>query len=186
MHYKRLAAVVTASTAAAAALVASTTPAHAAPVPLYTTWVSVQTPSGSSGTKVLDIKNRSTADRGQAHLWANYTTGEVRSQRWTISYDHTRSNGNKVYKLKNALSGKCLDKSEDVPNANGNAVYQYTCNDNANNQLWERIGSSGWTQLRNVASGRCLDVKGPSFTDGAILHVWDCYSTWSQRWNIDK
>ena len=170
----------TGAAAAAVMLVGMTAPAHAA----YTTYVSVQTPSGSSGPKVLDIKDYSLADRGQAQLWALRASGEVRNQRWTISQVGTL-NGHAVLRLQNALSGRCLDKSQDVPDTDGNAVYQYGCS-GTSNQQWERLGSSGWVQLRNVSDGRCLDVNGPSFTDGAILHVWHCYSNWSQRWNTDQ
>jgi Ricin-type beta-trefoil lectin domain-like len=149
-----------------------------------TPYVSVL-PSEGGFVRVLDIANSSTADRARAVLWA-LNSGDA-SQRWNIEYRYTR-NGHGVYKLINGLSHKCLDKSQDTPNANGNAVYQYRCL-NATNQEWEFIPGSGtyarWGQLKNIAGGRCLDIKGPSYTDGAVLHVWDCYSTWSQRWNID-
>jgi hypothetical protein len=61
----------------------------------------------------------------------------------------------------------------------------YTCG-NAGNQRWEKLpnGTSGWTQPRNVAGATWLDVKGPSFSGAATIHVWDCYSSWSRRWNI--
>jgi hypothetical protein len=167
--------------AIAATFTITTTPAFAA----YTTYVSVQTPSGSTGTKVLDIRDYSLADRGQAQLWDLRNSGELRNQQWTITLLYTNGSGHGVYQLKNALSLKCLDKSLDVPDADGNAVYQYGCNANASNQQWEQMGSSGWVQLRNVSDGRCLDVAGPSYSNGAILHIWNCYSTWSQRWNND-
>ena len=174
---KKVLAAVTTSAAAAATLVAMSTPAHAA----YTTpYISVESPSGSAGiTKALIALDP--YDRGRVVLGGR--TGGSRDQ-WVVEQVATR-NGHGVYRLKNVYAQKCLDKSQDVANANGNAVYLYTCS-NADNQRWEKIpnGSSGWTQLKNVAAGRCLDVKGPTFSDAIPIHVWDCYSTWSQRWNI--
>ncbi|TYB56224.1 RICIN domain-containing protein [Nonomuraea sp. PA05] len=48
--------------------------------------------------------------------------------------------------LGNANSNKCLDKSRDAPNGNGNAVYQYTCattQQAAYNQLWQIQAGGG-------------------------------------------
>jgi hypothetical protein len=162
-------------------LLANASPAHAA----YTTYISgVLNP-----TRVLDVADWSRADRGKVHLWDLRRDGEVRNQRWTVEQVGTL-NGHGVYRFRNALSGKCLDKSDDAPNGNGNAVYQYTCH-GGNNQKWEKIpfGNNGWTQLKNVAGGRCLDIAGPRWANGATIHVWDCYGSngspaWSQRWNI--
>ncbi|WP_371780639.1 RICIN domain-containing protein [Streptosporangium subroseum] len=182
MKMKRIAAGAIASVAVTGMLVGTSTPAHAMAYPTYF--------SGFlNPTKVLDVANYSLADRGKVHLFALRSTGDVRNQRWTARQVGTL-NGNITYEIKNQLSGKCLDKSESQPNANGNAVYQYGCT-GANNQKWEKIpyGSSGWTQLKNVAGGRCLDIQNQSWVDGATIHVWDCYSqsgapAWSQRWNI--
>lgn len=157
-------------------------PAHA---DAYNIRISVLTPPGATGIGVLDVAHYSEADRGRVHLWSYRTTGEVRNQRWNVTKLYT-VNGHDVFRIVNVKSGKCLDKSEDVPNANGNAVYQYTCRSTAN-QEWEFIPGPDsqwrWGQLKNRAAGRCLDIQGPSFTEGATIHVWDCYSTWSQRWN---
>jgi hypothetical protein len=107
--------------ASAAMLVAvSPAPAHA---DADNIWIGVLNPPGSSGERVLDVANYSEANRGRAHLWSLRTTGEVGNQRWNVKTVGT-VNGHSVYKIVNVKSGKCLDKSEDVPNANGNAVYQ--------------------------------------------------------------
>ncbi|TYK44007.1 RICIN domain-containing protein [Actinomadura decatromicini] len=171
-----------AAVAAAALLVGASAPAHAA------------NPTFISGflnpTKVIDVEGWSTQDRGRVHLWDLRHTDDVRNQRWFVEKVGVL-NGHDVFRFRNALSGKCLDKSEDTPNGNGNAVYQYACHD-GNNQKWEKIpfGNDPWTQLRNVAGGRCLDIEGPRWENGRTIHVWDCYGSdgkpaWSQRWNIN-
>ncbi|WP_438871467.1 RICIN domain-containing protein [Paractinoplanes lichenicola] len=38
--------------------------------------------------------------------------------------------------------------------------------------------------MRNLEYPRCLDIPGPSQVTGAKLHMWDCYGSWSQQWNI--
>jgi len=178
---RRIAAV--AAIGIAAAVAGGAVPANAA----GPTYISVLGPYNATDTKVLDIANWSMDNRGPAHLWTLRTTGNVDNQRWYV-FDSGTLNGHRVVELVNVNSNKCLDKSEDVPNANGNAVYQYRCT-GLNNQLWEFIPGpdafSHWGELKNVAGGRCLDIQGPSFTDGARIHVWDCYGAWNQRWNID-
>ncbi|WP_369193901.1 endo-1,4-beta-xylanase [Streptomyces djakartensis] len=41
---------------------------------------------------------------------------------------------------------------------------------------------AGSGQIRNAASGRCLDVPGTSTTDGTQLQLWDCHSGTNQQW----
>ncbi len=38
--------------------------------------------------------------------------------------------------------------------------------------------------LKNVGSGKCLDVAGGSLDNGANVHQWDCHNTANQRWKI--
>ncbi|WP_330328914.1 non-reducing end alpha-L-arabinofuranosidase family hydrolase [Streptomyces sp. NBC_00536] len=40
------------------------------------------------------------------------------------------------------------------------------------------------SDLRGVASGRCLDVAGFSQTDGANVHIWDCHGGINQQWTL--
>ncbi|NVJ22479.1 RICIN domain-containing protein [Myxococcus sp. AM011] len=47
-------------------------------------------------------------------------------------------------------------------------------------------GSSGgpWYRLVNKATGKCLDIIGPSATDGTGLHQWACHGGTSQQWAL--
>jgi len=165
--------------AAAAAVLVAPTAAQAASI---TTYISVLTPSGMIGPKVIDIAGWSMEDRGKAQIKSLSTTGNVRNQRWVITQE-----AGSIYSFRNVLSGKCLDKSLDAPDANGNLVYQYTCNTSNPNQLWlfmSVVPGSKWGMLRSYSGGRCLDVRGKSFTNGAQLQVWDCVGDWNQRFNI--
>ncbi|GAA4241759.1 hypothetical protein GCM10022254_71920 [Actinomadura meridiana] len=184
MRTSRFAAGSMAGVAVMAMLFGTTSPARAATTSYVTAIRGLLNP-----TKVLDVEGWSRDDRGRVHLWEFRTTDDVRNQRWIVERVGDM-NGHDVFRFINQLSGKCLDKSDDNPNGNGNLVYQFTCH-GGNNQNWEKIpfGDDGWTQLRNVAGGRCLDIEGPRWDNGATIHVWDCYGSdgkpaWSQRWNI--
>jgi hypothetical protein len=153
-------------------------------------------------TMVIGIDGASEADKAGAIL-ANYDRNAP-NQKWyarhcwygdTLTYNYIQ--------LQNQKSNKCLDKSEDTPNGNGNAVYQYRCSGHdqynqptglpSNNQLWLRWpggGDSGqWKHLINVAGAGCLDIRNESYVNGAYLVQWDCTpNQWdqtssTQQWN---
>jgi hypothetical protein len=151
--------------------------------PLATTYYSVLDPNGnsqpSSSAMVLGIDGGSTAPRARAIL-ARYQ-GHT-NQRW----ERIAVSGG--YLLKNEKSGLCLDKSQDVPDADGNVVHQYPCT-GTSNQIWYTrslpgVSKGNWKQLVNRSDDRCLDIRGPNYVNGEVLHVWHCYATWSQQWNI--
>nr|WP_221377306.1 RICIN domain-containing protein [Actinoplanes polyasparticus] len=180
MRQRRLLAFIASLLVTAAALMVAPAPARAA----ITTWISVPTPSGMIGPKVIDVAGWSMDNRAKVQLKSLSTTGNVRNQRWVITEEVPGAN---IWSFRNVLSGKCLDKSRDAPNGNGNVVYQYTCNTGSANQLWKWLSvvpGNKWGMLQSLSGGRCLDVRGKSFTDGAPLQVWDCVGDWNQRFNI--
>jgi hypothetical protein len=150
-------------------------------------------------TMVIGIDGASTADKAGAIL-ANYDPN-ARNQKWSARHCYYGPGLTYNYiQLRNQKSNKCLDKSEDTPNGNGNAVYQYRCAGDpypydlaTNNQLWLRWpggGSSGnWKHLINRAGGGCLDIRNESYVNGAYLVQWDCTpNQWdqtssTQQWN---
>lgn len=149
-----------------------------------TTWVSVLTPNGSAGPKVLDVKDGSRSDGARVQLWQRNGNQQ---QYWTMERKGTYQ-GHSYYQLVNRRSGKCLDMATDVPAGNGVRVQQWQCNGTPN-QHWAAVpvesGSRGkWVELVNLHSGRCLDVTGVNHADGALLQVWDCAGGWNQRFNI--
>nr|WP_242588415.1 RICIN domain-containing protein [Corallococcus macrosporus] len=46
-------------------------------------------------------------------------------------------------------------------------------------------GGTGTYRLVNKASGRCVDISGPSTADGAIIHQWACHTGTSQQWSME-
>lgn len=114
------------------------------------------------GGKCVDVAGANSANGTAVQLW---TCNGTNAQQWS-------RNGNTVRAL-----GKCLDASG---TANGAVTQLWDCT-GAGNQQWT-AESNG--QLRNVASGRCLDATGPSSADGTRLQLWDCAGTANQRWTF--
>jgi hypothetical protein len=186
MRIRKVSAMAAAGLIGLTALLVGSTPAHAS----VTTYISVSEPDGASiGPMVIDMTGASKVDRGRAQLWL-LRTPVPSNQRWTIT--EIPAAIGPAYQIKNLNSGKCLDKSQDYPDANGNVVWQTTChhldvnNSDSDNQSWlfVQIGSSKWGELENASDQRCLDATGYAYSNGTPLQVWDCNATWNQRWNI--
>jgi hypothetical protein len=149
----------------------------------------------SGDRKVLGIDGGLMANRARAII-ADYHSDP--NQKWLIRVC-TIDNFQQTfwYQFMNDKSDKCLDKSDDAPNGNGNIIYQYTCENSypaALNQLWSRQQAGGsvdfWRQLRNEAGRGCIDIHNEQYANGAQLVQWDCApNAWdvnshTQQWNI--
>jgi Ricin-type beta-trefoil lectin domain-like len=156
--------------------------------------------SNPSHLKVIDIKDYSRAARAVAYLWHKRFEGQdkgptVCNQRWRVEPTGHLVDGHRLVRFVNDNSGMCLDESMDRPAYYGTPVYQYPCT-GAPNQSWEIVeplDAGGFGRLRNdweiqtradALDAECLDVDGPWFQDGAILHMWGCGASWSQLWNV--
>ncbi|MGI5500661.1 glycosyl hydrolase family 18 protein [Lentzea sp. CA-135723] len=126
-----------------------------------------QPPTGGTitgfGGKCVDVAAANSANGTAVQL---YTCNGTNAQQWS-------RNGNTLRAL-----GKCLDASG---TANGAVTQLWDCT-GSGNQNWT-LESNG--QLRNAASGRCLDATGNSSADGTRLQVWDCFASANQRWAIN-
>ncbi len=81
----------------------------------------------------------------------------------------------------NPATSKYLDLDHSNA-ANGTKIQIFTGN-GTNAQWWVRTGyTGGYYKLTSRATGKCVDVRGPSTADGAAVHEWDCYATDSQLW----
>ncbi|SEL32961.1 RICIN domain-containing protein [Streptacidiphilus jiangxiensis] len=81
----------------------------------------------------------------------------------------------------NANSGKCLEIGGWAQN-NGATANQWDCLHGSaasngwfdENQVWTVNVVNGYTQIRNVNSGKCLEVQGWAQNNGATVDQWDC------------
>ncbi|MEV6717927.1 glycosyl hydrolase family 18 protein [Lentzea sp. NPDC051208] len=115
------------------------------------------------GGKCVDVAAANSANGTAIQL---YTCNGTNAQQWT-------RNGATLRAL-----GKCLDASG---TGNGAVTQLWDCT-GAGNQQWTAEANG---QLRNVASGRCLDATGNSSADGTRLQLWDCAGTANQRWTLN-
>ncbi|KJK46564.1 glycoside hydrolase family 18 [Lentzea aerocolonigenes] len=115
------------------------------------------------GGKCVDVAGANSANGTAVQLW---TCNGTTAQSWSRE-------GNTVRAL-----GKCLDASG---TANGAVTQLWDCS-GAGNQQWTAEANG---QLRNAASGRCLDATGPSSADGTRLQLWDCAGTANQQWHFN-
>jgi len=76
---------------------------------------------------------------------------------------------------------KCLDVYGDNIHADKVTIYAATCNGDAG-QVWKHEGG----RLKNVASGRCLDIKGASVKNGANLILFKCNGQKNQQFQFNK
>jgi len=59
--------------------------------------------------------------------------------------------------------------------SNGAEVVQWSCDSSQNNQNWTRVEhGGGWFSLKNVHSGKCLDLSGGSTRPGAFFGQYTC------------
>ncbi len=141
-------------------------------------YISVDQPSDTLGTKVIDIKDQSQANGARAQLWERNGGANQRWQVWGNSLE-------RIYIFHAGHSkNKCLDMAIDGSVGNGTRVQQWDCNDGLNQQ-WVASGDSGWVTLKNRWNpSLCLDASGAVYADGRLLQVWQCHGQWNQRWNI--
>ncbi len=121
-------------------------------------------------------------------MWEYRQSGNVANQRWQF----LPTLDGRYFQILNLNSGKCLDKSMDNGDVNGEPVYQFNCTWYAHNQQWyfEQRGVAGYAVIRNAEDGRCLDIRNFDTSNGAPVQVWDCNSAsraqWNQTWIINQ
>ncbi|AGZ39149.1 hydrolase [Actinoplanes friuliensis DSM 7358] len=73
--------------------------------------------------------------------------------------------------------GKCMDPAGGAL-ANGTRIQLTDCNTNP----VQRFTLTAERTLKNVSSGRCVDIKDWNGSNGAGLQLWDCAATSNQIW----
>lgn len=83
----------------------------------------------------------------------------------------------------NRVSGMCLDVPLDKLGENKQPVQTYYCN-GGTNQHWEFIPgtTAGYGQLRNAASGKCLDVRDSLY----LVQQYTCMDVPNQQWYFNS
>jgi hypothetical protein len=146
--------------------------------------------------KCIDVRGAPGTNNGDAlQLWDCENSGKGPNnsrtdQKWRFIKDGY---------IQNALSGKCIDVNGAPGVNNGGALHLWDCEfsgrgpgNSPTDQKW-RLTDDGF--IKNVLSGKCLDVRGaPGLNNGDALQLWDCETTGSgpngsvtdQRWQLVK
>jgi hypothetical protein len=125
-------------------------------------------PSSNGGGLITSVSNGRCMDvprlltTNGAQLQAADCNGGA-NQRFVIEGKTVRVYGNYT---------KCLD--EDGA-ANGGRIQIWDCHGGPNQQ-WNFYGDG---TIRSIATGKCLDLDGPS----QKIQAWDCFAGTNQRWN---
>lgn len=98
-----------------------------------------------------------------------------------------------TYRIDSVHSGKSLDMT-DWATWDGGRLQQWGYH-GGNNQRWElhltnarrvaEFGIEPQYELKNVHSGKCVDIDGPTTSDGGKMHQWTCYDLTSQRFTLE-
>jgi hypothetical protein len=102
------------------------------------------------------------------------------NQLWKLD---PQANGS--YKLQNKHSFQCLDWTPGM-GRNGNQLTQQPCLNESTTQQWQVnvVATFPQTifQLRNVVTGRCMDLNDDSSADHTPIQLWDCFGIPAQMW----
>lgn len=103
------------------------------------------------------------AASGRVQIW---TCNGLDNQRWRLNSDGTLTSG-----------GTCMQLASGY--TNGSVVTAGSCTFGATHQQWSRTAAGG---IRNIASGRCLDLDAGDTTNRRQLITWDCVGGPNQLW----
>jgi hypothetical protein len=121
--------------------------------------------------KCLDVAGVSPATGAPVQQWECLGPNQ-HNQQWSL-----RAIGDGYVQIVARHSGKCLDVTG-VSLANGTPVQQWDClGAGQTNQHWllrTVTGAGSFRQIVARHSGKCLDVSGVSFGNGARIQQWQC------------
>lgn len=125
--------------------------------------------------KCLEVKNGS-----RASLEAIQQSDCLGAENQRFKFFPT-STGSKTYEIRAEHSDKCINLNGGSLD-NANKMIQYDCGGlagtSALNNRWTINDTGVGVQIRSERDSRkCLDVAGPSTSNGALLQIWDCYGT---------
>lgn len=69
---------------------------------------------------------------------------------------------------------------------NGAEMQQWYCNGHAAQQWQLSYVSDGYYMLKNIVSGKCLDVYSFGLENGVKIIQWSCHGANNQQWRVEK
>ena len=124
---------------------------------------------GKDQGKVVDIDNASRADGANALI---YSSNSNLNQKWKVKLVSGMEN---TYTFESLCSGKYLSVS-------GSNVVQSSFSDGSGEQMWTPVDiDAGTVVLQNIATGKVLDVKGGSNSNGTNVQVYERNNSTAQK-----
>ena len=124
---------------------------------------------GKDQGKVVDIDNASRADGANALI---YSSNSNLNQKWKVKLVSGMEN---TYTFESLCSGKYLSVS-------GSNVVQSSFSDGSGEQMWTPVDiDAGAVVLQNIATGKVLDVKGGSSSNGTNVQVYERNNSTAQK-----
>lgn len=127
--------------------------------------------SALSSSKVIDVASGSLNNGANVQL---YSSNGSLAQKWNV----TKVSDN-TYTIQSVRSGMNLAATD-----SGNVIQSKPSDDNA--QKWTASISMGYTVLKNLKTGKVLDVASASTANGANIQTYDANNTNAQRFNVSQ
>lgn len=135
----------------------------------------------SCSYKALDISAGKISVGQNIQLWLDNDTD---AQRWKITPVNTVQEG--LYHIVSSRdNNKMIDVGGGAWNANnGTNVHLWEQNYTDAQQWYISVGSDGYYMIKNLQSGKYMDVNGAKVENGANIQMWDGNNTCAQKWRI--
>ncbi|WP_353566861.1 RICIN domain-containing protein [Haloferula sargassicola] len=128
--------------------------------------------------KSLDLISGNTGNGADINQWS--FASDSANQRWFI----VPTEGGNHVKIVSAVSGRCLCIAGDSTADGAKAHAWYYIAGNPAHQ-WDLIDAgNGWYEIRNVKSGKILEVQNWSTADNGRVQQWTDASATSQQWRL--
>lgn len=125
--------------------------------------------SALSSSMVVDVKSGSMIDGANVQL---YSSNGSLAQKWNIT-----KVADNTYTIQSVRSGMNLAVTDD-----GNVVQAKPSDDNC--QKWSPSISLGYTVLKNLKTGKVLDVASASTANGTNIQTYEANGTTAQNFNV--
>ena len=130
--------------------------------------------ASSNHSKCLDVAGGSHGESANVQI---YNSNGSLAQKWLASVVDEAAG---TYSFESLCSGKMLASAE-----NGN-VCQTSTDHGDQRSLWTPFISNGAVSLKNVATGRVLDIAGGNLANGANIQVYETNGTAAQSFSFEN
>ena len=137
----------------------------------------------SCSFKALDVSAGNIVSGSNIQLWVDNATN---AQKWKLTPVEAVADG-LYYVVSSMDGGRVVDVSGGSHNAkNGTNVQLWKKNYTAAQQWYIKRGSDGYYTIKNLQSGKFIDVAAAGVEDKTNLQIWDGNGTCAQKWKILK